>query len=172
MLTSRSERRLVGDVDAVEQDPALGRQLEAGDHPEGRRLARAGRAEHREELAVADVEVDAVDGDEPIPAALRDAAGDAPAGLAGAEDLRQALEPDGGHGVAGRAAGVASRVAVGAGAPSGSSVWVRMANAGSRATAPSRRGAMPHCAVALPRVSSRAAAVARERVRSTRAGRP
>ena len=55
---------------AVEQDPAGGRQLEAGDHPQRRRLARARRAEHREELAVADVEVDAVDGDD-VAEALR-----------------------------------------------------------------------------------------------------
>ena len=46
------ERRDRGHVLAVEQDPAGGRQLEAGDHPQGRRLARAGRTEHREELAV------------------------------------------------------------------------------------------------------------------------
>ena len=42
-----------------------GRQLEPRDHPEGRRLARARRPEHREELAVADVEIDVVDGDQP-----------------------------------------------------------------------------------------------------------
>ena len=35
--------------------------LEAGDHAQGRGLARAGRSEHREELAVRDVEVDARD---------------------------------------------------------------------------------------------------------------
>ena len=46
------ERRPVRDVLAVEEDATLGRQLEAGDHPEGGRLARAGRPEHREELAV------------------------------------------------------------------------------------------------------------------------
>ena len=39
------------------------RLLEAADHPEGRRLAAAGRAEEAEELAVADLEVDVVDGD-------------------------------------------------------------------------------------------------------------
>ena len=38
-----------------------GRQLEAGDHPQHGRLARAGRAEHREELAVGDLQVDTVD---------------------------------------------------------------------------------------------------------------
>ena len=61
MLTSRSNGGMLGDVPAVEQDPARRRQLEAGDHPQGRRLARSRRAEHREELAVADLEVDAVD---------------------------------------------------------------------------------------------------------------
>ena len=39
-----------------------GRLLEAADHPQGRRLAAAGRAEQAEELAVADLEVDVVDG--------------------------------------------------------------------------------------------------------------
>ena len=58
------ERRDRGHVLAVEQDAARGRQLEAGDHPERRGLARPRRTEHREELAVADVEVDAVDGDD------------------------------------------------------------------------------------------------------------
>ena len=38
------ERRQPGDVVAVEQDAARGRQLEAGDHPQHGRLARAGRA--------------------------------------------------------------------------------------------------------------------------------
>ena len=65
------ERRDRGDVGAVEQDPAGGRQLEAGDHAQGRRLARARRPEHREELAVADVEVDAVDRDD-VAVVLRD----------------------------------------------------------------------------------------------------
>ena len=45
------ERRPPRDVDAAELDaPAVG-QLEAGDQPQRRRLARAGRPEHREELA-------------------------------------------------------------------------------------------------------------------------
>ena len=64
MLTSRSNGGDVRDVRAVEQDPAGGRGLEPGDHPERRRLARPGRAEHREELAVADVEIDPVDRDD------------------------------------------------------------------------------------------------------------
>ncbi len=54
------ERRDGRHVLAVEQDAALGRDLEAGDHPQGRRLARPGRPEHREELAVHHVEVDPV----------------------------------------------------------------------------------------------------------------
>ena len=64
MLTSRSNGGTVGDVGAVEQDPARGRQLEARDHAQGRGLARARRPEHREELAVADLEVDAGDRDD------------------------------------------------------------------------------------------------------------
>ena len=55
------ERRTARDVFAGQQDPAAGGQLEAGDHAQGRRLARAGRAEQREELAGADVQVHARD---------------------------------------------------------------------------------------------------------------
>ena len=40
------EWRLARDVDALEQDTPGRRQLEAGDHSEGRGLARARRAEH------------------------------------------------------------------------------------------------------------------------------
>ena len=43
-------------------DVAGGRLLEAGDQAKAGRLARAGRAEHGEELARPDVEVDGVDG--------------------------------------------------------------------------------------------------------------
>ena len=50
-------RRHAGDRLAGEQDLALGRLLEAGDHPEGRRLAAAGRPEDRVELAVRDPQV-------------------------------------------------------------------------------------------------------------------
>ena len=49
----RQHRR---DVPAVEQDPALVRRLEAGEHPQQRGLAAAGRAEQREEFARPDVE--------------------------------------------------------------------------------------------------------------------
>ena len=56
------ERRPTGDVLAVEADLPAGRLLEAGDHPQHGRLARAGGSEHREELAVLDGQVDAVDG--------------------------------------------------------------------------------------------------------------
>ena len=57
-------RRPVGDVGAAELDPALVRALEARDQPQRRRLARAGRPEHREELTGTDLELDAVDGDD------------------------------------------------------------------------------------------------------------
>src|SRR3990170_5051683 len=53
------ERRALRDVLAVEQDPPGGGQLEAGDHAQRRRLARTRRAQHREELALVDLEVDA-----------------------------------------------------------------------------------------------------------------
>ena len=56
--------RARGDVAAVEQHAAARRALEAGDHAQAGRLARARRPEQREELAARDVEVDAVDGDE------------------------------------------------------------------------------------------------------------
>ena len=47
------ERRVPGDVPAAEVHPARRRRLEAGDHPQHRGLARPGRPEHGEELAVA-----------------------------------------------------------------------------------------------------------------------
>ena len=53
--------RAPGHVDAAEQDAPRARQLEAGDHAQAGRLARARRPEHREELAAAHVEVDARD---------------------------------------------------------------------------------------------------------------
>ena len=74
-------RRQAGDVVAVDQDLARVRLLEAGDHPQRRRLAAAARAEQGEELPFRDVEVDGVDRSE-IPEPLRDRPqGDAP-GLA------------------------------------------------------------------------------------------
>ena len=49
-------------VFAAELDRAFVRPLEPGDHAQRRRLARARRAEHREELAATDLEIDPVDG--------------------------------------------------------------------------------------------------------------
>ena len=46
---------------AVEQDLARGRRLEAGEHHQRRRLARAGGSEQRQELAALDVEIEIVD---------------------------------------------------------------------------------------------------------------
>ncbi len=60
----------------AELDPALGRQVEATDHPERRRLAAARRPEQGEELAGPDRERDGVDRHDL------------------AEPLRQALEAD------------------------------------------------------------------------------
>ena len=48
---------LADDVDAVEEDPALVRLLEAGDHPQRRGLAAPARAEQSEERAAVDLEV-------------------------------------------------------------------------------------------------------------------
>jgi hypothetical protein len=55
-------RRREGHVVAVEQDAPLGRLLESGDHPQRRRLAAAGRSQHREELAARHLQVDAGNG--------------------------------------------------------------------------------------------------------------
>ena len=51
-------------VRTVHQDPALGRGLEAGEHPQRRRLAAPARPQQREELPASHVEADAVDGDD------------------------------------------------------------------------------------------------------------
>ena len=59
----RVARREPGHVLVVEQDPPAARLDEPRDHPQRRRLAAAGRAEQRHELAVGDVEVELVDGD-------------------------------------------------------------------------------------------------------------
>lgn len=72
-------REVVGQL-AVEQDGALGRILQTRDHPQDGRLPAARRAEQHHELAVVDVQVDAVDGDGAV-----------------LEDLRDILERDGGH---------------------------------------------------------------------------
>ena len=50
--------RTVGHVGAVDQHPAGADPLEAGRQPQRGRLARAGRTEHADRLAVADVEVE------------------------------------------------------------------------------------------------------------------
>jgi len=54
-------RRAVAHLLAVDVHAARGRELEAGDHPQRRRLPAAGGTEEREELAVLDVEVERVD---------------------------------------------------------------------------------------------------------------
>jgi hypothetical protein len=54
--------RTSGDVAARELDAARVGQLEAGDQPQGRGLARARRTQQREELAAGDVERHRVDG--------------------------------------------------------------------------------------------------------------
>ena len=57
-------RRQTRDIGPAEQDPALGRLLEPGDHAQAGGLARARRTQHREELPFANLEVDPVDGDD------------------------------------------------------------------------------------------------------------
>ena len=54
-------RRNVGDVAVADEDVARVDLFEAGEHAQGGRLTAAGRADEHEELAVGDLEVDAVD---------------------------------------------------------------------------------------------------------------
>ncbi len=54
----------VRDVRAVDRDRARGRLLEAGDHPQRRRLAAARRPEERHELAPLGGQVEVLDGDD------------------------------------------------------------------------------------------------------------
>src|SRR5205823_4772759 len=54
-------RRLAGDVDAVEEDPARRGAVEAGEHVEERRLAGAVRADQADDRALGDREVEVVD---------------------------------------------------------------------------------------------------------------
>jgi hypothetical protein len=54
-------RQLVHDV-AVDPELAVGDVLESGDHPQGRRLAAAGRPDKDHELAVLDIEAHVPDG--------------------------------------------------------------------------------------------------------------
>ena len=61
-------RRHVRDVAAAQQDAAARGLLEARDHAQRRRLAAARRPEHREELALVDLERDGVDGDDRVEA--------------------------------------------------------------------------------------------------------
>ena len=55
-------RREVGDVPVADRDRAAGHVLEPGEQPEQRRLAAARRADEHQELAVADLQGDVVDG--------------------------------------------------------------------------------------------------------------
>ncbi len=82
MWTSRSKGGGGGDVLAAEEDLARGGALEPGDDPQRGGLARSGRPEERDELAVGDVEVEVAHGDH-----------------AAGELLADAAQPDGGNGV-------------------------------------------------------------------------
>ncbi len=55
-------RHHLRDVVALQQNPALVRRLEAGEHPQQRGLAATARAEQREKLPGPDVERQLVDG--------------------------------------------------------------------------------------------------------------
>ena len=55
-------RRHVVDQLVADIDLARGGLLEPGDHPQGRALAAARRADQHDELAVGDVEIDPLDG--------------------------------------------------------------------------------------------------------------
>ena len=61
MAISRSEGGVSVHAPAVDQDVAGGGVLEPGDDPQQRGLAAAGRADEDAELAVGDLEVDALD---------------------------------------------------------------------------------------------------------------
>ncbi len=65
-------RRLLGHVHVVDQHRAVGDVLEAGDHPQERRLPAARRAHEHDELAVGDVQGEAVDGLDAVREDLRD----------------------------------------------------------------------------------------------------
>ena len=54
-------RRDVVDRPAVENDLAVGRGLEPGEHHQACRLARAGRPEHGQELPLCDIQIEALD---------------------------------------------------------------------------------------------------------------
>ncbi len=64
MFVSRSCGAQTRRVLAIDQDAALGRHLEAGEHAQGRGLAAPARPEQREELSAPDIEAHAVDGDD------------------------------------------------------------------------------------------------------------
>src|SRR4029079_566265 len=59
-------RAQAGDDLVADRDRAGGLRLQAGDDPQRGRLAAAGRAEHHEQLAVADLEVELLHGDGPV----------------------------------------------------------------------------------------------------------
>ena len=64
-------RRDAGEIDAVAHDPARGERLQPGDGPQQRALAAPARPEHAHDLAVADGQVDAVDGARTVRGAVR-----------------------------------------------------------------------------------------------------
>ena len=61
MARPRSAAGTVVDHLAVDGKFAAGRLFEPGDHPQQRRLAAAGRADEDDELAVGDLQIDAVE---------------------------------------------------------------------------------------------------------------
>ena len=63
-------RRQVDHVAPIDQDAAGGRVDEPGDDPQRRRLAAAGRSQQREKLAVADIQIERLQGNRGAVAAL------------------------------------------------------------------------------------------------------
>ena len=74
-------RRRLRDVDPVDEDLAVGRLLEPGQHAQRRGLAAARGPEQREELARLDLEVDAVDGGDAVELLAQPDDRDRPAGV-------------------------------------------------------------------------------------------
>ena len=142
MLTSRSNggdgRHVAGR--GAGSGPRVG-SSKPGDHPEGRRLARAGRPEHREELAV--VRPRDRCRPRPRPGTSRrriDERGHAPTGVVVAEALDDPLEADRDRPAAGSGAGSRVRVGIANGTSDwGSAGCVRGAAVRVRRTVPCPR---------------------------------
>jgi hypothetical protein len=128
--------RHADDRDALDRDRALGRLLEAGDHPQRRRLAAPRRAQQREELAVVNVEVQPVDGDQIVKALGHPSQGDDRVGL-----------PSHGGNLLPARRDMASVIAAGTRTPCRASAPLRGARAGSAAPRSDRVSSQPRPSV-------------------------